>query len=286
MTRPLLILEATTPIGRALVDRALGQGRAVIAVALDDEGLRELRGANRKADLTVLPGATADAPSAAALVADLRELGRPLAGVIAAWCCEPRRGRLLEMHDAVLDELVREEVLPPMAAARALVPLLAEGGRNGAFIVIGGPGGEQPWAGYGLRSVAAAANRMLLRVLHDEARALSVRVQLLAVEMPTRTDANAERACAHWPSALAIADRALALSDPQRLREPAEAVVRFAWNAAPTPSSAPSPPDRRAVHASPAAAPRVLDDTWQGLKPLLDAALSPRFSNDNDNDKA
>ena len=285
MSRPLLILEATTPIGRALVERALAQGRAVVAVALDDSGLRELRAAHRKADLTVLPGAADDAPRAAALAADLRDLGRPLSGVIAAWCCEPRRGRLLEMHDEVLDELVREEVLPPLAAARALVPLLAEGGRNGAFIVVGGPGGEQPWAGYGLRSIAAAANRMLLRVLHDEARALSVRVQLLAVEMPTRTDANAERACAHWPSALAIADRALALSDPQRLREPTEAVVRFAWNAAPAASAATATPDRRAVHATPGAGPRVLDQTWQGLKPLLDAALStaalPDTSNDN-----
>ena len=282
MSRPLLILEATTPIGRALVDQALRQGRAVVAAALDDAGLRELHAAHRKADLTVLPGAANDATSAAALVADLRELGRPLAGVIAAYCCEPRRGRLLDMGDEVLDELVREEMLPHLAAARALVPLLAEGGRNGAYLVIGGPGSEQPWAGYGLRSVAGAANRMLLRVLHDEARALSVRVQLLAVEMPTRTDDNAERACAQWPTAQAIAERALALADPQRQREPAEAVVRYACNSLPT------PPDRRAVHATSApASPRVLDDTWRVLKPLLDAAIaSAPDSNDNNNDKA
>ena len=282
MSRPLLILEATTPIGRALVDQALRQGRAVVAAALDDAGLRELHAAHRRADLTVLPGAANDATSAAALVADLRELGRPLAGVIAAYCCEPRRGRLLDMGDEVLAELVREEMLPHLAAARALVPLLAEGGRNGAYLVIGGPGSEQPWAGYGLRSVAGAANRMLLRVLHDEARALSVRVQLLAVEMPTRTDDNAERACAQWPTAQAIAERALALADPQRQREPAEAVVRYAFN------SMPAPPDRRAVHATAApASPRVLDDTWRVLKPLLDAAISAApDSNDNNNDKA
>jgi NAD(P)-dependent dehydrogenase (short-subunit alcohol dehydrogenase family) len=280
MSRPLLILEATTPIGRALVDQALAQGRAVVAAALDDAGLRELRATHRKADLVVLPGAANDAPSAAALVADLRELGRPLAGVIVAQCCEPRRGRVLDMHDDMLDELVREEIRPHLAAARALVPLLAEGGRNGAYLVIGGPGSEQPWAGYGLRSVAAAANRMLLRVLHDEARALSVRVQLLAVEMPTRTDDNAERACSQWPTALAIAARALALVDPQRPREPAEAVVRYAFNSLPA-------PDRRAVHASAAPAPpRVLDDTWRVLKPLLDSALSPVPNPDHDNNKA
>jgi hypothetical protein len=136
---------------------------------------------------------------------------------------------------------------------------------------------------------------MLLRVLHDEARALSVRVQLLAVEMPARTDDNGERACAQWPCAVAIGERALALVDQVETREPAEAVIRYAWNSAP-PLSAASLPDRRAVHAKKtpyrtpvagafsassqaamrsadptgdASRQRALDDTWTLLKPLL-----------------
>jgi len=171
--------------------------------------------------------------------------------------------------------------------------LLAEGGRNGSYVVIGGPGSEQPWAGYGHRSISAAATRMLLRVLHDEARALSVRAQLLAVEMPARTDDNDERACSHWPSALAIGARALALVEQSDTREPAEAVVRFAWHAAPPlvdrradrravharKSSLPGPTagafsasSRAAMHAEPNLDPsqrRALDDTWSLLKPLL-----------------
>src|SRR3546814_13447028 len=79
-------------------------------------------------------------------------------------------------------------------AARHLLPLLAEHG-HGGYVLIGGPGAEHPWAGYGHYSIGAAALRMLARVLHDEARTLPVRVQLLAIDSPARTDANARPAC-------------------------------------------------------------------------------------------
>ena len=284
MSGLLLVLDATTPIGRAVVEQALRADRPVLAASLDYAGLREIKADHRKADLVLLPGSIADAAAATALATEVQSLDRPLSAVVMAAACAPRRSRLLDIDDAALLAQLREEVLPHLAAARMLLPVLAASGRNGSYTVIGGPGGEQPWAGYGLRSVAAAATRMLLRVLHDEARALSVRLQLLSVEMPARTDDNAEHACAHWPSARAIAERALALSDPQRWREPAEAVVRFAWNATPP------PPDRRAVHASPAPSPRLLDDTWRALRPLLmaeageTAALRESDSPDN-NDK-
>ncbi|MFA6985236.1 MAG: SDR family oxidoreductase [Arenimonas sp.] len=287
---PVLVLDATGNIGRAVVRAAIEAERPVIAVSLDYPALERLRTDHPGTELTLLPGSFADDGSSAALAADLRELGRPLAGVIVATCCEPARGRVLEQGSEALALALDLELLPQLAAARALVPLLAEAGRNGSYVVIGGPGGEQPWAGYGHRSIAAAATRMLLRVLHDEARALSVRVQLLAVEMPARTDDNDERACAHWPSALAIGARALALIDQGETREPAEAVVRFAWHAAPP------LPDRRSVHARRSTVPgpvagafsatsraamhdagppidttaqRALDDTWSLLKPLL-----------------
>jgi hypothetical protein len=143
---------------------------------------------------------------------------------------------------------------------------------------------------------------MLLRVLHDEARALGVRVQLLAVEKPARTGREGEHACAHWPSAVAIGRRALELVDQVDTREPAAAVVRYAPNEFPplpgqtvepsrvAPSgprasasdvqAVPSRPRASALGAAPApATPRTsalaappapgLDDTWAMLKPLL-----------------
>ena len=115
---------------------------------------------------------------------------------------------------------------------------------------------------------------MLLRVLHDEARSLGVRVQLLAVEKPARTGREGEHACAHWPSAVAIGRRALELVDQIDTREPAGAVVRFAPNEFPPLPSRPIEPSRVAPsrpRTSVLAAPPAsgLDDTWALLKPLL-----------------
>jgi hypothetical protein len=92
-------------------------------------------------------------------------------------------------------------------------------------VLIGGPGSEHPWAGYGHRSIGAAALNMLARVLHDEARALPVRVQLLAIDSPVCTEDNIGHACPQWPSALAVGQRALALIAQPRGK--AEAVVHF-----------------------------------------------------------
>jgi NAD(P)-dependent dehydrogenase (short-subunit alcohol dehydrogenase family) len=242
MKPAVLILEATTPIGRALVEAALSTGRPVIAAAADADGLAQLERDYPRGDLAVVHGHAADEASAAALAGKLHE-GPILGGVVVATACEPTRGRVLEGTPAALRETFEREVLPYLAAARALLPQLAGTDRNGTFVVLGGPGAEHPWAGYGSRSVAAAATRMLVRVLHDEARALGVRVQMLAVEKPTATDANREHACAHWPTAIAIAHRALELVDQRPERRAPDAIVRFQ---VPAP---PAAPDRRAIHA-------------------------------------
>jgi NAD(P)-dependent dehydrogenase (short-subunit alcohol dehydrogenase family) len=182
------------------------------------------------ANLTTLRGSIADEAGCGAIAAQLRTLARPLAGIVVAKVADKPRGRVIEQSPEVLRAVLEAEVLPHLAAARALVPVIGERGRNASYVVIGGPGGEQPWAGYGLKSIAAASVSMLLRVLHDEARALGVRVQLLAVEKPARTGREGEHACAHWPSAVAIGRRALELVDQVDTREPAAAVVRYAPN--------------------------------------------------------
>ncbi len=291
----VLVLDASGCIGRAVVGAALGQGRAVIAVAPDRAGLRALKALHPEAELSLLEGSASDEAQAATLVRALRELDRPLAGVVhGGGCREPVRGRVLEQGGSELRRRFEDEVLPQLAAAQALVPLLADAGRNGSYVVVGGPGSEQPWAGYGHRSICAASNRMLLRVLHDEARSLAVRVHLLAVETPARTEENDERACAQWPSAHDIALRALELLDPAEQQAPIEAVVRYAWPQATATAAAAvtrraRTVDRRASRlstqapainrneavAAPATAPHdpspipSLDDTWAMLKPLL-----------------
>ncbi|RPE80178.1 SDR family oxidoreductase [Vulcaniibacterium tengchongense] len=223
---PLVVLGATGGIGRGVVQAALEQGRPVVAVAADRAELQALRDRHPGAELHTVVGAVTGDADGARLARALRRLGRPFAGVVAAICGDPERGRLLDRPAAFLRRKLDEELLPHLAAARHLMPLLAAGERGGGYVLIGGPGSEHPWAGYGHRSVAEAALRMLARVLHDEARPLGVRVQLLAIERPVCTERNREHACPQWPSALAVGQRALALIGAHGPPRP-DAVVRY-----------------------------------------------------------
>jgi NAD(P)-dependent dehydrogenase (short-subunit alcohol dehydrogenase family) len=222
----LVVLGATGAIGGAVVDAACKAGQPVIAIARDAGALSALRERHPDADITPIDASVASDGEAASLAQRLRDLDRPLSGVVAAIRGSIERGRLIDQPEEFLRRRLDEDLLPHLFAARHLLPLLAGHGHAG-YVLIGGPGAEHPWAGYGHYSIGAAALRMLARVLHDEARALPVRVQLLAIDSPARTDANARHACNAWPSADSIAHRALDMLDP-RERRPAQAVVSYA----------------------------------------------------------
>ncbi len=222
----VVVLGATGGVGRGVVAAALANGRPVIAVARDKAGLQCLRGKFPDADLSIVPGSVSSDGDGERLARALRKLGRPIGGVVAAVCASNARGRLLDNPAAFLRQTLDDDLLPHLAAARHLLPLLSDAGRSGTYVLIGGPNADRPWAGYGHRSIATAALRMLARVLHEEARTLGVRVQLLAIDSPVSTELNRAHACEQWPSALAVGQRALALMDPDGA-QPAEAVVQF-----------------------------------------------------------
>ena len=233
MKAPVVVLDAANPVGRAVVEAAIGARRAVIAVSTDAKALAALRErahelAARGIELSVLEGGVADEAAAAALASQLRALERPLAGVVLTLCKEPPRGRVLDQPARELQRRLESDLQPQLAAARQLLPLLGEHGRNGGYVVIGSAGTDHPWVGYGYRSIAAAATAMLVRVLHNEARLLGVRVQMLAVSRPVRSEENRECACEGWPAAGEIATQALALVDQVESHHPVSAMVRFA----------------------------------------------------------
>ena len=223
MKSPLVVLGATGSVGRGVVQAAVDASWPVIAVARDAAELKRLQERHADAHITVLAASIASDEDGVRLAKALRDLGRPLGGVIACISGPAERGRLLDHPAIFLQRKFGEDVLPHLAAARNLLPLLAE--RGGGYVLIGGPGSEHPWAGYGHRSIGAAALNMLARVLHDEARALPVRVQLLAIDSPVCTEENIGHACPRWPSARAVGQRALALIAQPRGK--AEAVVHF-----------------------------------------------------------
>jgi NAD(P)-dependent dehydrogenase (short-subunit alcohol dehydrogenase family) len=217
MMSAIVVLGATGRVGRGLVAAAVSAGRSVIAIARQQAELRQLRAEFPGADLTLLRGSVDSDSASGRLAAALRQLARPLAGVVVAICSECERGRVLERSAAALRRALDHNLLAHLNAARHLLPLLGEARQPRGYLLVGGPGGERPWSGYAHRSIVAASLQMLARVLHEEARAMAVRVQLLSVESPLRHEGNLEHACECWPTPQAVGRRALQLLDqPER----------------------------------------------------------------------
>jgi len=223
MFSPLVVLDAAGPIGGGVVAAAVAAHRPIVAVDPDPAALRALAATYPQAALTLLQGSAREEGAAAKLSAALRSLDLPLAGVIAAVDGELLRGRLLDLPVDASCRRFEAALSPQLAAARHLLPLLADGGRGAGYVLIGGPGGVHPWAGYGHPSVTEAALRMLARVLHGEARPLGVRVQLLSLDTPA-WGVHAGMPRADWPSALDIGRHALDLFNPGA---PTDAIVEF-----------------------------------------------------------
>ncbi|NUT16138.1 MAG: hypothetical protein HOQ33_16750, partial [Cupriavidus sp.] len=132
---PVVILGATGAVGRGVVEAALAGGRGVIAVARDKAGLQALKTKYPDADLSIVPGSVANDCEGERLTRALRKLGRPVGGVVAAVCGSAERGRLLDHPAAFLRRRLDEDLLPHLAAARHLLPLLAAGDRGGTYIL-------------------------------------------------------------------------------------------------------------------------------------------------------
>jgi NAD(P)-dependent dehydrogenase (short-subunit alcohol dehydrogenase family) len=286
MKGAVVVIDAAERAGRGVVQAALIASRSIIAVSNDTDELALLRGDSSRVDLVTVRGSIANEAESVRLAGALRELGRPFEGIVIASCGSPLGGRVLDHSVAAFRQRLEADLVPQLAAARSLLPLLTSGGRTGSYIVIGSPGAEHPWAGYSYCSVAAAAKNMLVRVLHEEARAFDVRVQLLAVKKPIRAAENGDRAGEDWPDAVAIGEQALALVDRAELRTANEAVVPFT----PRPLSRTSQPADQ-VTTSLAQIARstllaaedlerdelsVLDQTRRAIKPILDSTQKTR----------
>lgn len=226
---PLVVIGATGTVGMRVVDQAIAAGRPTIAVANDAGALSQLQAHHGVALTTLLADIRSDG-DAADLASRLRALPGPAPGaVIAAIRGAAGSQRVLDAPADFLRRRLDEDLLPHLSIARHLLPLLAAQPRAG-YVLVGGPGADHPWSGYGHHSIGASALRMLARVLHEEARTLPVRVQMLAVDSPMRCDANAAHARAQWPDVDAIADHALRLVDGAANAN--VALVRFPLGAA------------------------------------------------------
>lgn len=263
----LVVLGAGAAAGDGVVEAALVAGRRVVAVGGDGEALQALALRHAGAPLRTVAQPIASDADAAALARRLCELGAPVDGVVAAIGRAQPCGRLLDEPAEVLQRTFDHDLLPHLFAARHLFPLLGPG--SAGYVLVGGPGGEFPWAGYGHCSIAAAALRMMARVLHDEAAQHGLRVQLLSVEAPLTPCALAKSDDAPR-KAMEIGRRALALLDAGRSRAMPSvgAVEAVPARAAPPPSAVPRGRALAPVSVLPA---RDL----RAARALLDAISSP-----------
>ena len=177
----VLVLGADRELGRGVV-AAAAIHRPIIVAGTDADALEALRRLHPDADMTLVAGNSRTDADASALADAVRALDRPLAAVIAAIVAPSLRGRVLDQPVDALREALDQTLIAHIAAARHRLPLLKRCDRSGGYVMLGGPGGRAPWAGYGHRSVANAALRMLAQVLHNEAMTQSLRLQLLCAE--------------------------------------------------------------------------------------------------------
>lgn len=201
----VLVLGGTGIVGSGLVAALLDAGSPVLVVGRNDARLQALRErfAGEPA-LDTLAGSVADDAAAEALAGEIAQRPRPLAAVIASLGSPLKAGRLLDRPVSALRHRLQRDLLPHLAAARHLLPLLAEHETGGRYVLIGSPCGSRPWAAHGDTSIAAAATRMLAQVLHEEAQPLRVRVHLLSVQQPVCVPGGAKAVCPEWISALDV----------------------------------------------------------------------------------
>ena len=239
---PIVVVGATGTIGQAVVAAMATAGRPVVAVAPSPDRLEALRRTHREAAVIPRPGRILIDSDAARLADELRAAGRPLGGVVVAIPAGVSGGRVLDRPTDDLREQLDVSLLPQLAIARHLVPLLAESGRNGTYVMIGGPGSDAPWAGYGQRSIAMAALRMLARVLHDEAQSLGVRVHLLSIDSPVRSEQPTAHECPEWPTVSGVGRRVAQLITRAHVDEATQTIVTCRRRADQAVSNAAQPP--------------------------------------------
>ena len=265
--RALVVLGAASAAGRGVVEAALADGHAVVAVGMDTATRRTLSRRQPRGALRALQATIASDADAAALAARLRGSSLAIDGVVASLAGSHPCGRLIDEPADILRRTLDQDLLPHLFAARHLLPLLAEG--SAGYVLVGGPGGRYPWAGHGHCSIAAAALRMMARVLHEEAGRQGQRVQLLSMDAPV---------AAGSPAALALGRRALAMLDDARHQCPAP-IHDYAGepaSAAPGPARAPASPPTTGIRPRRATATDVLPARhMRAARTLLDAIASP-----------
>lgn len=221
MKENVIVLGASGGIGRVIVSELVAAGHHVVAVARNRERLEAL--AARVAApqrLTLLPGSVSTDADGAALVRALRGLRRRFTAAVASLRGPRESGRLLDRPAPFLTRALEEDVVTQFIAAKHLLPMLAGSRPGSLYLLLGSPAADCTWAGYGHISVGAAALRMLVGVVREEAKETAVCVQQLQIGTPVRTENNTRCACPEWIGAEEVAREVVRLIEHRPTAEP------------------------------------------------------------------
>lgn len=168
----ILVLGASGLVGGAIARALAARGDTVIAAARNTAALEAL--AKSSPNIRALPGDVGSDATAQALAASARGLSERIDAVVAS--LNPPRSpmRLSETSIDNFDAFLRGSLLSHLAAAKALLPLVADGG---SYVAIGGAASDFVWPEHGHISVSQAAQRMLFRVLVHECQSRPVKIR-------------------------------------------------------------------------------------------------------------
>jgi len=208
----IVVLGATGNIGREITAQLVARKYRVVAVARNAERLKTLAARIDDPDhLSIVPGSVASEAQADQLTRAIRGEGHPVTAVISALRGPVESGRLLSRSATEFAQAFESDVVAPFIAAKHFLPLLAEAGPGGLYLLLGGPMASCAWSGYGHLSVAASALQMLTHVIREEAKELPVTVQELQIGTPVRSEANADCSCPDWIGADQVARHVVTL---------------------------------------------------------------------------
>lgn len=169
--RRIVIVGAGGTVGRGIARQMAAAGWHVTGVGRDADRLAQL--GQNVSNFTPSVGSVANDADAAALAANLTASGGPFDAIVTSVNLPLAPVALLDCSAENLLEVLQGNLVTHLCAARALLSLLASGGR---YIGIGGGMADFTFPGMGPVSICQAAQRNMFRFLamEGEERGVSV----------------------------------------------------------------------------------------------------------------
>jgi len=196
MKKNIAVIGAAGDVGQGVVDQLLQAGHRVIAVGRNAEKLENLSARlTARGQLDIVVGSVENEATAAALLAQIRELAPQLDGVVVSVNAPLEIKPLVDVDSTQLTQVLQANLVTHLVAAKTFVPALAPAG---IYLGIGGGMADLIMPGFGMNSICQAAQRNMYRALAEELKDRGVRVQELMLYSMIAGASNRDKAHPKW----------------------------------------------------------------------------------------